>query len=185
MYQKALLHEREIPPLQRSRIYAELAVVSAQQKQEQEALRVLGYAQQRYPDHPENDPSFLYADFSPASLILEEGLTYLALAQHYPERNYKQQAWDSFSRVDTLAAIRMVPERIYFEIVNHQAAVALIQRDLEQLKTCLEKGIKGACLLQSKQRFQEAAEVYSHARTIWPHETRLKKLQEVFNTWRV
>jgi transcriptional regulator with XRE-family HTH domain len=183
IYQKALLHEKEIPPLQRSRIYAELAVVSAQQEQEQEALRALGHAQQWYPDYPENDPSFLYADFSPASFILEEGLTYLALAQHYPGRSYKRQAWDSFSRIDTLAAIHMVPERIYFEIVNHQAAVALIQRDLEQVRTCLEKGIEGACLLHSKQRFQEAAGVYKQACAIWPHETNLKRLQDVFKTW--
>jgi len=85
VYQKALAYIGKIPPLLHSRLYVELAVVYAQQGQEHEALHFLELAQKTYPDQPENDPSALYAEFTPASMILEEGLTHLALAQYYPQ----------------------------------------------------------------------------------------------------
>lgn len=181
IYQKALMQSDEIPPLQRSRIHAELAVAYAQQKQEQEALEALGIARDLYPDHPENDPSFLYAEFSPASMILEEGLAYLALAHHFPDCGYKQDAQKGFARIEGFQFERTVPERVFFEITNHQAATSLVSHDLDQAITYLEKGIEGAQRLNSKRRRQEAVTIYEQALTIWPYETRLERLQDLFH----
>jgi tetratricopeptide (TPR) repeat protein len=173
--------DNAIPPLQCSRVYAELAVVYAQQKREQEALRALGSARDLYPDYPENDPSFLYADFSPASMILEEGLTYLALAQHFPDRKYKREAWNSFARIDKEKPKGTIPERIFFEIANRQAETALVLEDLKLFEDYIKKGIEGAQQLQSKQRHQEANEIYEQALALWPGEASLKQLQDLFH----
>ncbi|HYU71627.1 MAG TPA: helix-turn-helix domain-containing protein [Ktedonobacteraceae bacterium] len=180
IYQKALLYMEHIPPLQRSRLSVELAVVYAQRGQEQEALRYLKLAQQVYPGHPENDPSFLYAEFSPASLFLEEGLTFLALTQHYPDREYDQKAWDTFAQVEEQQSKSLVPARILFEITNQQAETALALRNQELFRTYLEKGIQGAHALNSKQRRREAVKAYKQAQIIWPHELRIKELAELF-----
>src|SRR6266568_3012393 len=180
IYQKALLYMEHIPPLQRSRLSVELAVVYAQRGQEQEALRYLKLAQQVYPEHPENDPSFLYAEFSPASLFLEEGLTFLALTEHYPDREYDQKAWDTFAQVEEQQSKSLVPARILFEITNQQAETALALRDQELFRTYLEKGIQGAHALNSKQRRREAVKAYKQAQIIWPHELRIKELAELF-----
>lgn len=180
IYQKALLHLDRIPPLQRARLFIELAVVYAQQGQEQEALHFMDLAQKAYPKHPEDDPSFLYAEFSPASMILEEGLTHLALAQHYPDRVYGKKAWSTFARIKGPQLGVPVPSRIFFEIVNQQAETALVLRDQELLRTYLEKGLQGANALSSKQRRREAIEIYKKAQNIWPRESSLKELADLF-----
>jgi len=176
IYQKAFLHLDNIPPLQRARLSVELAVVYAQQGQVQEALHFMDLAQKAYPEHPEKDPSYLYAEFSPASMILEEGLTHLALAQHYPDREYGKNAWSIFARIEEPHAKIPVPQRIFFEITNHQAETALVLRDQELFRSYLEKGIQGANALNSKQRRREAIEVYKKAQVVWPHESPIEKL---------
>ena len=55
-----------LPALQRSRVHAELAVVYGQLGREQDAIRAAGQAEELYPDDPQDDPSFLYAEFTPA-----------------------------------------------------------------------------------------------------------------------
>ena len=175
-YQKALAHEEKLPLLQRSRLYAELAVVSAQQRNEKESLHALEMARRLYPEHPENDPSFLYAEFSPASMILEEGLTYLALAHHFPDRRYDHKAHNSFVDVERLAAESYVSERIFFEIMNNQAETALVLRNLELFRAYVSKGIEGANKLNSKQRRQEIIDAYTQAHVIWPREIQVEEI---------
>ncbi|HYU75696.1 MAG TPA: helix-turn-helix transcriptional regulator [Ktedonobacteraceae bacterium] len=180
IYQKALPHLDKIPPLQRARLSIELAVVYAQQGQEQEALHFMELAQKSYPEHPENDPSFLYAEFTPASMILEEGLTHLALAQHYPDRAYSKNAWGTFARIEEPQSLVSVPRRIFFEITNQQAETALALGDQELFRAYLEKGIQGANALNSKQRRREAIETYKKAQSIWPREPRIRELADLF-----
>jgi DNA-binding SARP family transcriptional activator len=176
-YQKALIYADDVSPLQRSRLHAELAVVYAQQKHEQAALQALELAQTMYPDHPEADPSFLYADFSPASLIMEAGLTHVALAQHFQGRGYEQQAWQSFAQIEDLQRGNTAPQRIFFEIANHQAGTALVLGDLDLWETYLKIGIEGVKLLGSKQRLSEVADVFSQGQSAWPHEQRVKHME--------
>jgi len=179
IYRQALLHLQEIPPLQRSRLYVELAVVYAQQGQEQEALRYLTLSHEEFPEHPENDPSFLFAEFTPASMFLEEGLTFLALTEHFPGRGYDQKAWNTFVQVEDTQFTSIVPERIRVEIINHQAEAALALRDQERFCTYLQKGIQGANVLNSEQRRREAIDVYKQARMVWPRESYVKELADL------
>ena len=184
IYQKALSHIKHIPPLQRARLSVELAVVYAQQGREQEALHFMELAQKAYPERPENDPSFLYAEFSSASMILETGLTYLALAQRYPQRGYGKHAWETFVRIEEPQSQSAIPRRIFYEVTNQQAETALVLRDQERFRTYLEKGVQGANLLNSKQRRREAIEAYKRAQVVWAGESAIHQLADLF-LWRV
>jgi tetratricopeptide (TPR) repeat protein len=179
VYQRALPHQQAIPSLQRSRLHAELAVVYGLLGQEQDALHDLGEAEELYPDQPEQDRSFLYAEFTPASLALERGLTYVALAERYPDRGYQRTAMQAFRRVQE-SATTIVPDRIRCEILNHQAAAALLLNDLDAFEAYFTDGIEGARRLQSKQRYHETLTIWQRALRTWPRERRLNAVSDRF-----
>ena len=182
MCQKALIHEGNIAPLVLSKLHSELSLVYAQQKQEQKALRSLVLAQEIYPENPENDPSFLYADFSSSSLILKDGLANLALAQHFREdaNTYALQAQKVFSLVESGQAKGVTSERIRVEIINHQAKASLALSERDAFCHYLAMGIQGAKELGSQKRREEAINVYKEGREKWPDEPMVKDLADLF-----
>ena len=99
LYQRGLSFKQALSPLVLSHLYARLSVVSAQQGEEEHALHYLEQAKTQYPDHPETDPGFLYGEFDPASLIMEEGLMYLSLAQQ-GNSGYAERAWETFAQIE-------------------------------------------------------------------------------------
>lgn len=176
LYEQASGLGAQLPQLLRSRVQAELAVVYGQLGREQDAIRCAGLAEDLYPGHPEDDPSFLYAEFTPASLVLEQGLAYLTLAERFPGRGYQDTAADVFARISQPAL--QAPERIRFEVVNHQAATALLLNDLDAFETFMTSGLEGVAILGSRQRLKEMKATWHEATTRWPGERRLKALGE-------
>jgi len=172
VYERALALEAGLPQLQRSRVHAELAVVYGQLSREPDALRSAGLAEQLYPDQPEQDPSFLYAEFTPGSLALEQGLAYLALAEKYPGRGYEHTAADVLARLSGAEPGR-VPDRIRFEVVNNQARAAVLLDDLDAFEAYLRLGLDGAARLGSRQRRSEAEAAWRRAADKWPREKRI------------
>ncbi|HUY52554.1 MAG TPA: hypothetical protein VMV92_43775 [Streptosporangiaceae bacterium] len=166
-----------MPPLQRARVYAELSVVYGQLSREQDAIRSAELAGEIYPDQPEQDPSFLYAEFTPASLTLEQGLAYIALAEQYPGRGYQRKAADIFERVEK-AAPTDVPDRIRFEIINHQARTAVLLDDIDAYEMYAHRGLDGVVLLGSRQRLREVERAWRSATEKWPRERRVRALSE-------
>ena len=179
IYQKALPYIDATSPLLRAKLFAELAVVYAQQGQEKEALSSLELAQKAYPAQPEQDSSFLYAEFTSASMILEEGLTYLALAQHNP-REQSKHAWNAFSRIEQLQAQSLISQRVFCEVINQRAETALVLGDQELFRSYLERGVQGATSLSSKQRRREAISAYKKAQILWPRDPKVTELAEIF-----
>ena len=177
IYEQALALESGLPLLQRSRIHAELSVVYAQLGRELDALGAAELAEQLYPRYPEQDPSFLYAEFTKASLTLEHGLSYLALAERLPGREYQCAAAEVFARAEQTAA-GPVPDRIRFEIINHQAHTAVLMNDLDAFETYLGRALDGVILLGSKQRQKEMQMAWRRAGGAWPNDKRLKALGE-------
>jgi len=174
-YENALVFDADMSPLQRSRTRAELSVVYGQLGRERETLESAELAEQLYPVRPEHDPSYLYAEFTRASLILEQGLAYAALAQRRPERGYQQTAANVFARIEQ-AAQTPIPDRIKYEIINHQASTAVLLGDLEAFEDYVTRGVEGAILLGSKQRQREVRAAWRLANESWPTEPRLKAL---------
>ncbi len=171
VYEQTFRHGRALPPLQQARVHAELAVVYGQLGREQDALRAAGLAEELYPDRPEHDPSYLYAEFTPASLALEEGLAYVALAEQFPGRGYQDRAADIFSQ-----AAGAGPARIQFEIINHQAGVAVLTGDLDAFQHHMTRGMDGVALLGSRQRLREMNMTWQKAGARWPGEKRLQAI---------
>lgn len=181
LYQKAIVYEQSISLLQRSRLFAELSVAYAQQNREDEAIKYLHLAAEEYPTQPENDPGFLYAEFSPSSFILEKGRVHLALTVHQPDGQHPQQAWETFAGVEAGASKIVVSERIRYEIVNYQAETALALRDRDLCCDYLEQGARGAILLESTKRRKEVLITRSKATKLWPDYGRVKDLKYLFS----
>jgi tetratricopeptide (TPR) repeat protein len=177
VYERALLLESQLPPLQRSRVYAELAVVYGQLNRVDQALHSAEMAGRLYPDDPTEDPSYLYAEFTPASLALEQGLAFLALAEHHDGSDYQQRAEQILRAMDESASI-VVPDRIRFEIVNHLARTSVLLGDADAFEMYIYRGIEGARLLGSSQREREARAAFMRAKQKWPDEKRLDKVSE-------
>jgi tetratricopeptide (TPR) repeat protein len=176
VYEQAFRHGDALPQLQRSRVHAELAVVYGQLGREQDSVRAAAEAEELYPDHPQQDPSFLYAEFTPASLTLERGLAFIALAERFPGRSYQKKAADVFALAT--GPELAVPDRIRFEIINHQATTAVLSGDLNAFETFLLQGLDGVALLGSKQRLREMQATWHRARQRWPAEERVLALND-------
>jgi tetratricopeptide (TPR) repeat protein len=177
IYERAFALETRMPALQRSRVYAELSVVYGQIGREQDAIRSAEQAEEFYPDHPEHDPSFLYAEFTPSSLTLEKGLAYVALAERFDARSYEDKAAEIFSRLNA-GELGYVPDRIRFEIVNNQARTAVLLGDMDAFEAYFHAGIEGATLLGSRQRRHEIDRAWANAAEKWPAERRIDALSE-------
>ena len=174
VYEQAFSLGAALPALLQSRVHAELAVVYAQLGREQDAVRGAGLAEDLYPDRPDDEPCSLYAEFTPASLVLEQGLAYIALAERFPGHGYQQKAADTFSCVEQSAL--PVPDRIRFEIVNQQAHTAVLLEDLDAFASFMYRGLEGVALLGSRQRLKEMKGTWRRALARWPGEQRLLAL---------
>jgi tetratricopeptide (TPR) repeat protein len=173
-YQQALPLVNSVSPLLRSRIYLGLALSYAQCQQKPEADQYLGLAQETFPDNPEADPSFLYADCGLSSLNHYQGLI-------YNKFGHPKKAWETFADVEKLKSKVVVPERTIIEIINCQAEAAVAQKDMKLACAHVQTGIAGARRLKSEKRFHDTYSIYKQMRRIWPHEQGVKQLEELFH----
>lgn len=175
MYERAFAFDEGMSPLQRSRVHAELSVVYGQLGREQDALRSCRLAEELYPEVPEQDSSFLYAEFTRASLTLERGLAHVALARQYPGKRYQSTAAGIFAQMEQ-ASPATVPDRIRYEILNHQASTAVLLGDLDAFEGHIDRAAEGVIRLGSRQRQKEMHAAWQWANEKWGREPRLKAI---------
>ncbi len=161
--------------LLRSDIYMGLADAYAQQREEQLALSAIGLAKEHFPDHPELDPRFLYADCTASELYQWEGKMYLDLAQQYPGRGYYQSAYDSFTES---ASLHAVAERSEAETLIHYAEAAAGLADMEHYANTLRSGALLALEVGSQKRFNEALTVFKRTPATWLREPAIQALDD-------
>lgn len=171
-YQNALQYIEEISPLFQSCMFSGLAIAYAHLDQRQNALTHLGFAIDAFPEHPNADPGYSFADFDQPWLILREGIIRTRLGQ-------TKQALDTFKRIEQPGVV--IPERIRLEIVNQQGKTAIIAGDLEQGATYIEAGVTGSRELGSQRRYNEAHSNFNQMSLLWPQEKRVKALGELFD----
>jgi DNA-binding SARP family transcriptional activator len=159
--------------LLKSDIYMGLADAYAQCKEEQKALEAIELAKTYFPERPELDPSFLYADCGWSELYQWEGKMYLDLAQHYPDRGYYRQANDAFARS---AGLQSIAERSASETIIHQADAARGLGDLELFTDCLRKGALMALSIGSQKRYSEAFDIFQRTPEKWLREQQIQEL---------
>src|SRR5205823_11252065 len=122
----------------------------AQFDQKQEALRCISQAYESFPEQPEADPTFLYADCGYFTLVLWEGLTYLDLKE-------PKEADKVFTRIDGLQPKVKVPERVRIEFLNYQTETFVALRDLERSAAYLEAAVKASLTLGSERQIGRAS----------------------------
>ena len=166
-----LLYTENVSQLLQSRVYMGLAVTHAYVDQEQSSLEYLGLATDTFPDAPQADSSFFYADYDLSQLILWEGIARSQLGQ-------TQQSLDIFARIEQPNII--APSRVRTEIVNWQAKTAIVSGDLEQSVAYVEMDVAGAKTLKSQRRYNEAYSNFNQMCLIWPQEARIKTLKAAF-----
>lgn len=174
-YEQSVPFLEEVSPLLCSRMYAGLADSYAQFEREQDALRCMSLAYEGFPEKPEDDPTFLYADCDYFTLVLWDGLTHLDL-------NQAKEADKAFARVDGLHPKMKVPERVRIEFLNYQAETFVSLRDMDRSCTYLEEAVRASLALGSERRYTQANEVYQKMRLIWRCEPRVKVLNELFTS---
>ena len=178
IYEEVASSVKSCSPLTKSNFYVKRAASYAQAGNVQETRESLDAARQAFPGFPEDDPAFLHADFGRSSLFLWEGLSLLELARH--GLSEPRESWEAFASGEALDPKMIMSERNHIEIINYQAATALIMGDLDLFCPYLKRGIEGANRLNSMRRQQEAATNYWQARKQWPHEQRIKDMAELF-----
>jgi tetratricopeptide (TPR) repeat protein len=174
-YLDALQHVKQgesCSPLLQALVHMGLAVAYAHIGQRQNALTHLGLANDAFPDHPEVDPNFSYAEFDLSQMILWGGIAHSQLGE-------TSKALDLFNRIEQPGII--VPERLRIEIFNQRAKTAIASGDLEQGTTYVEAGVSGAKTLGSQRRLKEAYENFKQMALLWPQEKRVKALGEIFH----
>jgi hypothetical protein len=177
-YAEALQHLGSEVSLIRSDIYMGLSDAYAKRKEDTNALDAIALAKIHFPKHPEQDPSFLYADCGWSELYQWEGKMYLDLARHYPEQGYYQKAYDAFS---LSTKHQSVAERSTSETVIHQADAFLGLGDLDSYVSSLQKGVLLALSIGSKKRYSEALDVFHRTPEKWKHDQKVQSLaQHVF-----
>ncbi len=173
-YQLALSSIKDsLLPLVHGRLYAGLAGKSANCGEKQDALRYLALAHETFPEHPEEDPYAFLPGMGRHKLLLWDGITRKHLGQY-------EDAWEAFVQVGTLQSRPGLPERTRLEFLTYSAEAAVGLRDVERCMLYLETAGKGILHLGNEQRYAEACEVYKLARTVWPQEAKVVRLQDLF-----
>jgi tetratricopeptide (TPR) repeat protein len=176
----------EISMFLRSKVLAELVHAYAQQGRDQEALRSVGEARTLFTEETYDTPVFLSTDYDHFQLILFEGLSALDLGNYeeaqenaHRAHDYYQSASNKLNQIDQLSQTIIAPERIRIEIVNQRSLAAVKSGNLDEFETYLIEGAKGAKVLASEKRRQEAITNWKAARERWPHEQRVMELADV------
>jgi tetratricopeptide (TPR) repeat protein len=157
-------------PLLRGDVYGALAATGAF-CHNPEALSFLSQAKDVYPMKPEADPGFVFTLDGKDTLSLWEGLTLKRTGHH-------AEAVTAFSRFGSLTPVPGLLDYRRAEHLNYAASVAIEQRELDTAYLYLDTAEEVAQNIQHKQRQAEVRETFRDMQLLWPHEPKIKTLQE-------
>ncbi len=175
IYQQTLPYLNEVSPLLQACIYAGVSGTYTQLKQEKEASRYLEMAYEHFPEKPECEPSFLQTICWYSALILCEGLHHLGF-----DRLHKAEA--AFAKTNGWQVNAQMPARIHVDILNCRTETFIALKNLEQACEYLELAVKSALVLGSQKRLIETFVVFQKMQNVWPHEQRLKRFTDLFQS---
>ena len=172
LHQKAMQYSEDVSPLLQGWLYIVSAESYADPQigNEREALRLLGLAQDTFPDHPENDPNFSYVPINQYTLANHSVLTYLHLRQ-------PREAWKILTEIEKEVPTAIVPRRV--ELLSRKTATLLALGDMHETCNSFELTIVSAKTLGSALRYNEACETYEQMQLKWHHEQKVKDLADL------
>ncbi len=165
-YQRAFQYREKVSPLVQGRTYIGLANAYAFLKQKQDALHFLGLAHDTFPEHPEQDPAYVYTHWSRFTFATQEVITYLQL--HQPADAWK--ACEKTARLGTLRTAHIA------ELLTRQAETSLALGEMDQCCSYVALATTSALELGSDLRHKEAHSVYQQMLLKWPQERQVKEL---------
>jgi tetratricopeptide (TPR) repeat protein len=176
----------EIAGFSRGIVRSGLGHAYAKQGKSEEVTRFQDEARATFTEKDAETPIFLSASHGFYEIILDEGLSSLALGDYeQKQRNldraqkYWKEAAKKFGQIEQLSSGIVVPARIAAEVEIARALAYAKAGNMEAFITSFEKGVRAAKALGSEKRMQEAREAYRVAREQWPHEQRILDLWEV------
>ncbi len=173
IYQQAFPYLGEVSPLLRACVYAGVSGAYAQLRQRPEALHFMDLAYEHFPANPEREPSFLHTICRYSTLVFFDGLNYLDLGQ-------PAEAEKVLARIDGLHPKIQIPERVRIEALNYQVEVFIALNAMEQACAYLEVAVQAALAIGSERRLQESFALFQRMKEIWPHESRVQALADLF-----
>jgi transcriptional regulator with XRE-family HTH domain len=173
-YQHTFPYLDEVSPLLRACVYAAISGVYAQLQQKQETYRCIGLAYEHFPEHQEDEPSYLrLINASYTTVVLWDGLNHLELGQpHIAEKTLAQ--------IEVLTPTKQIPERIRSELLNYQAKTYVAVAKMEQACTYLEAACHASLEIGSERRLRESFTVLEQIRGRWPNERKVQHLRALF-----
>lgn len=166
-----------VPQQIQSYVYAGLALCRAQNHpdQEREVEIALKKAHDTYSPYDKDIPPWI--DFRHSILLSCDGLIHHYLGQHN----------DAIATLSQIPHIHDTSELGKIEAIFDQLTVEILRDDKPRDKDkCVElwkQGVKGAQMLRSEQRFNEARYTYSMMITAWPGESAVKNLRSHLTHW--
>lgn len=164
-------HPGQVTPLLQGRVQIGYANALAACFREEEAQRAIDEAMVRFPQQPEIDLAFQYADCGTFSLYLLKGLS-------EQDMNRPAAAWETFA---TIEKSRLnISARDEAEIKNQQAETAILIGDLEMFSERIQVAASYARSIKSDQRLGAARNVYKQARRKWSDNAQVRELAGLF-----
>lgn len=179
-YQEAECILQKVTPAFQSSILAGLAHAYAQNSCIIEAQDTLGKARDLFSEKVSEVPCYISAHAGLSQLIINEGLTHLALGSKDANQalTHYNNAKNALALINRQFPDNMIPQRNYAQIVNYQAQAAIGMGDLDEAEHYLLAGMRGATALGSEKRRQEVLVNWDTAKKRWPYEKKLLALAE-------
>jgi DNA-binding SARP family transcriptional activator/tetratricopeptide (TPR) repeat protein len=167
----------EIARFLRSSVLSELGRPYAQQGKSEEVVQYMDEARTLPTDADDTTPVFLSTDYGLDRIILREGLSNLDLGDYEREggnasdaHKYYKKAAKKLAQIEQLPPNVIVPERIRIEIETNWALAEARAGNRDGFIIHFKNGFRGAKLLGSAKREQEAIESLIVALELWSHE---------------
>jgi transcriptional regulator with XRE-family HTH domain/tetratricopeptide (TPR) repeat protein len=168
--QEAEQYINAISPLLRGRIFSELGVAYANVGRQKEAERYIGLAYDTYPDHPEDDPGFLYTHTNHYILYIDDMLARLSL-------NQPKDAWQAIMKASAFVPNVISPRRM--ELLDYCVIGSIALDDLDSSCAYFKELALSGIQLGSELHNGEVQTIYQQLYSKWPHEKRIQELAEL------
>jgi hypothetical protein len=146
-----------------------LAESHAHLKNKNEADHFMGLAKDILPEKPEQDPNYSYVPIDDFWFTNHQVMMYLHLQQ-------PKNAWNTLQKFD-----KTDPNApLHVELTNRRLMALSALDDLQATCNLFEIAAQVSKQSGSNLRYNEVSTVYVNMVTKWPHERRVRKLEELF-----
>ena len=169
-------------PLIRSKVYIDLSIAHAQDKDETKAkenetksLEYIEMTKQTMPTFPELDTLWRCIHFGVSEIDQLQGKTYLYLAESFPNSSYTRKAYDI---INGSINKQVISKGFLSQALIRKADAARALDDMDHFIECLTQGLLIAVERDDLDRLTQAHNVMHRISEGWQKETSIRELQK-------